>query len=807
MVAPLVASMLPQLLSAMLPGSASSSSGGQTNRVTNVAQLWGEMLNMFGGGLKSVATRGPNVMIHASTFFWAILSIAFLCLCAYLLYVLLTKVHPRVPLIKHMPDVDPFLASHVQSVSGMMLDLNRPASRSVLQGLLPAKELGDLFGAFDGINRVLDDVVSDKKTKENVVTTREEQLQRMLRMTFELGFYVRAGPSGYVQLRAMATDLKAGSDLDKHRVKLLERFMDRSTRLQQAVERSSKWLHANLEKQLSMREIRLGNLRRAGVSHRTQLDEAQAEGTARAIHALAIHRLRLLLEYTRSIQRLYAVRGGFSIMTLYFQPFADEGIDRIKTGWITAAARYPAEFKSAMALWGRIGRELSLLPCKLAYNTAEERARHCRLKTNAVIFEFFDDSSRPADGEDDLESEGGEAYDPDRRGREAVLGRDTVEHLGLVGALKAIVSVIRMIRPTVQAFGHLFSQFLKRPFATLVRIFIVLLGTLFGFLLTLLHASMTFSLVAWALMALYAYVMTFAIEVWRTVIELLLIFLGFIAYVCLWMLDTWFGGAVSAVMQCDNLPDAWTTQPGFAYGNLYTRFGLMCMVPCTRRFASAGYGCCCKRTPRYQPDLCPQQIIYGIAHGLGSPDMYVLDRYMPDIRFSHKPLNERQAEVVKAFKVKMRWYQRCYAALDRYDYLNEHVCAMLPQLTKHLKLSVEDAKRMGVLCRECYCEHKRNKAKTGSGNASLFMDRGVSATRRNVEARKLSNTACRLLYETGPVPSSGTMSLTANAAVALMGRMMTICIVSVAVLTAAFTLLQAARVMMRRARRDMLVKT
>jgi hypothetical protein len=105
------------------------------------------------------------------------------------------------------------------------------------------------------------------------------------------------------------------------------------------------------------------------------------------------------------------------------------------------------------------------------------------------------------------------------------------------------------------------------------------------------------------------------------------------------------------------------------------------------------------------PDHCPQQQVYrmyldeNLALDLG-PKMFV--DYPARPGFRQRSSGAKAEAMASAFSDKVEWYQRCYKALDGYDYLTRHLC---DNVDVHAP-SAERAKEMRAVCKEIFCDYE-----------------------------------------------------------------------------------------------------
>lgn len=95
-----------------------------------------------------------------------------------------------------------------------------------------------------------------------------------------------------------------------------------------------------------------------------------------------VHELRLLLDYQPSISESFVSRKKgmpMAIWTAYYLPYVlDIYKKRIPEKWMRSHLDFVFWMTLLMNLWASLGEFISLIPCKLAYINAEDRAKNCK---------------------------------------------------------------------------------------------------------------------------------------------------------------------------------------------------------------------------------------------------------------------------------------------------------------------------------------------------------------------------------------------------------------------------------------------
>lgn len=277
--------------------------------------------------------------------------------------------------------------------------------------------------------------------------------------------------------------------------------------------------------------------------------------------------------------------------------------------------------------------------------------------------------------------------------------------------MRTIVDFMMNFKQLGIAIFNLFKKFPKDPFGTIIGVITIIFGMIFGLILLLWWIAWTVTGIAWALMFVYATVVTIVAGILYTVWMIVILILLAIPYFGLWLIDMPTGGMVVSMMRCENSAGSWYETNRFDSDNGYLRLApFVCLRPCLRGYMPSML-CCCAKLPSYMPDFCPQQQVYRVYRGkieIGAQP-FSLDKFTPPKGFKRMTQAKRKVVLLGAFREKMEWYQKCYASLMSFDYLNRHLCHNAAKLG----LAPEDVVRLCQACRESFCRHKNGNLKTG----------------------------------------------------------------------------------------------
>ena len=473
-----------------------------------------------------------------------------------------------------------------------------------------------------------------------------------------------------------------------------------------------------------------------------------------------VHQMRLLFSYEDDITFMFSSRRKrmpFAIWTVYYAPYVkDIFVHRIPQLWAKTGKRYVKCMKDALNWWINVGINLGLMTCKLAFTDPVERAEKCRVR----------DWSKGGKEERFAESGGGEGAK-----------EDVVEGAGFVSALSSIVTFLRNIEYIGIAIYRFGKNFPNDPLGTIMGILSLIIGTVFGLIIMILYLWLTFTAIFWIFMFLYGVIVTFVTAILITLYHVCVAILISIPYFGMWLIDMPTKGLITKLLRCENLPDSWTDTPTFVEGNGYLR-NFFCFGRCSPRYTASGSFC--KRRKRHLPDYCPQQQIYRVTHGMTLMEPYVFNTFKAFPGFANKSLQSKQSIIVRAYRDKMAWYQKCHASLRGYNYITKHACFFADVNTD---LTEFQKRRLKLLCRECYCDYRPDRNWLS----------GISATMTGDKER--STPMCeRLTADKVPPKSDG--SSFSGPAVELLKKTLLLAMLAVTLLVMFYSMLQASKHML-----------
>lgn len=723
---------------------AAGAAGGDGNP-KSVIDIWGKLLLRLSMALLRMPLIIFNAVVYLKLFLFSLIGASVVIGIIAVVIYLLVNHHPRLPMLSHSAPFDKFMSMHIETLTHSMRRL------LALNGTPGATEVS-ARGGLGGIIENCSHLMQRPNIADDIVTHYKYYVE------------LRKMPPGYFAARTLqnAEEFSVEGDVDAN---LVRHFRD-SVRT---------WM-SNLKSAVSTASENLHN-------HAwNPFHSIDAYEIASHVHNLKVH-----LDYHDDITRLYATRkdGGkvpFAIWTVYYVPYVEDVYKhRIPEKWRMVAKDFVRYFMRGMDFWADAGIWLSLMPCRLAYTDPAERDRKCK-----AVYEGYEDlvarrNKRWADREKEL-------IDGD--------GDEIVETISIGKALSTIANLAKSVVDIVKGLIRYLKMLGSDPFAAIVGIVALILGTIIGVVLLYIYILLTISLGFWANWVLICFFLSFGLAFWYTIYQFFMTILVAIPYFVLWLLDLVTNGLICKILRCENLPNSWAEQGGFADENGYTRepwgFG-PCFVPCRDSYTTHTFTC--TKRPGHLPNYCPQQQIYRLFRGDTSlPQPYVFEKYTANKAFAQKSLPGRQRELINAYRDKILWYQSCYHRLYKRDYINVHVCsniraqslyaAGIRDITADTR-KYDDADRMAgqlqTLCREIYCLYKKSNVKT------------TRYAKMTSSSERASSAACRLTEQFNTKADTDAM----GPGTELMKRSILFGIVTITMLVVVYSMLQAAKQMMK----------
>jgi hypothetical protein len=642
-----------------------------------------DAVKKFLGWLVAVGKQiGVIVTEHAPRLWrgmWAMLCIALvvlvMCLIAYLVYVL----NPRVPWFTHAEDLEAYMKPYLADLQECMQTISG-ARRTAASGWLDAvpSAAGGMHALFDAVDAVY---LNTTVTRSDGGT--QESLEDRLLWYFQMHNTLKSG--GVNIFGIMKADITGNSKQfvltqgdgigEPDTAAFVTELMGPLDKLADMLPDVSDALAAAPH----MGDISVSALAAGG-----------AWGAEQVALLTAVHKLRTMLDQRQTLWDMWMTRRKFTnaIWTVYYFPFVVDVFEhQIPVYWKHFPKRFDEDIQKVMTGWLWLGELIAELPCASAYTDRDERAQKCKVGDT-----FVGAKEAPV------------AQAQAQQG-------EVVENLdmGAIGKMiKLIVTFFINVGTVMTAIGDILASFATDPLGTIFRIISIFLGTIIGVVLMINYTILSILLlpVIWGF--LYSWTKNMGLGIVVTV-QLTLYSVAIAGpYALMWLADFALGGVITRMLRCENAPDSWYQRAGFADGNEYTRRFPICICPCGARYATWA-SWLCSRLPGYRPSHCPQQQIARIAMHRGkvpTDGPLTLGDLHPDAAFRRKPSVEKRDFLLAMYRDKMTWYQKCYAALDGYDYLTRHVCNNFTFMA-----GLEDPKTQAALaevCNECFCQFDKD---------------------------------------------------------------------------------------------------
>lgn len=473
--------------------------------------------------------------------------------------------------------------------------------------------------------------------------------------------------------------------------------------------------------------------------------------------------------YHQQRTRSYATRRAltfglqFNIWSLYYAPYVKYAFEvRVPMMWMSFPKLYVGAVKGFVKTWGKVGEYISTMPCHAAAMaldwddeqlnrclgkkppgneeaisasdetdnpTHQSRAQRARLQDARGYFrEGFVDGQgqrqrkpRKVDAERNTTTHGGKYDEDEDEDEDDDEDDEVIETFGFLKGLLAVGDFFKIIINVAKGMKSLVELFKRDPFRAIFAPILLIVGIIMAAWFMLNYALLTVLAVHFIFAGWYSfwYILIFLIV--ATILEVVFAAVLALFYVVLWLMDLATGGLIVKMMRCENLPNEWEFRRNYAEDNTYNRvFGTACCYPCSSRFRPV-YGVLCSRVPDYLPDLCPQQQII-TAYRTGKVDdssgPFMFDKYPDNARFRMMKRSKKVEVIKKAFQEGKRFMGKCVDRLEKYDFVNRHICFNVDRLPDD-KYSEETKTKMRALCFQTYCDYKLYRDSPGSSRYTV----------------------------------------------------------------------------------------
>lgn len=273
---------------------------------------------------------------------------------------------------------------------------------------------------------------------------------------------------------------------------------------------------------------------------------------------------------------------------------------------------------------------------------------------------------------------------------------DAVEHFGFpnpFAPLIAIGNVFKALFSVAKALAKIVSNplnFLK-----------VLIGLVLGFFILAIYTLLC--VVVFLIAYPIAFLFIVPYKIYITVYWTCLFLCMAIVFTVLWVLDFATGGLIMRMIRCENLPDAWYNQPGFAKGNKYQRT-FFCQTPCAKRYSPSG-GMCSKMKSS-EPSFCPQQTLYQTYRN----QTFALQQnpltygYKPGMKYYGMSKDDRKDVWDNLYTGYNDFSKQCNKGMQQYDHISKAVCNYYMLDEEYQKTSPSNFEKIKNVCKNAYCD-------------------------------------------------------------------------------------------------------
>ena len=186
-----------------------------------------------------------------------------------------------------------------------------------------------------------------------------------------------------------------------------------------------------------------------------------------------------------------------------------------------------------------------------------------------------------------------------------------------------------------------------------------------------------------------------------------------IVYTVLWILDFATGGLIMRMMRCENLPDAWYNQPGFAKDNKYQRV-FLCQTPCRNRYTPSGG--LCEKMNQSEPSFCPQQTLYQTYRDqtfalMQTPLTYA---YKPGMKYYSMSKDDRKDVWDDMYSGYSDFSKQCGKGMQQYDHISKAVCNYYMFDEEYKKTNPTNFEKIKNVCKNAYCDMFVDEGKSPS---------------------------------------------------------------------------------------------
>ena len=465
---------------------------GEDGKISRTRQGFEKLIKWVVSTVNDIRLAIATIVVNLPLLYaimWSIVGIAVLLGVLALVIYLMYYLHPRIPQPFHSENLDDYLDTMCAELSGEF--------RKIAEA-----DLTWLTGMEDDVRALKDACAALSERRSTIVGELKTYFQFYDSLAGKLGFL---GDADLRNNLPELVDTKDGHTLltksiKDEVVKPLDRVFGASERI------SSSLLHS-------------GDLRtRFGTD---------VVGTSQAKTATSIHTIRMLITQRDELGIMAMSRRKnfpMGIWLIYYWPIVKNIYTiRIPGVWIRIIKTAESWRKAGFRWWYRLGQEVALLPCKMAFSDPEERANNCKSQTQF------------GGGDEEDTFSGGSPLSPEQKARK-VEEDEMREGFGLGSLIGSVTSLVQTIVPIGRAIYNLILGIATDPFNTLIQFMMLFIGMIIGIVLTLLHTL--FSFASFIVITWYAYVGALVVAWWYTIWLVFLSGVLGIAYFLLWLVTS-----------------------------------------------------------------------------------------------------------------------------------------------------------------------------------------------------------------------------------------------------------------------------
>ena len=289
----------------------------------------------------------------------------------------------------------------------------------------------------------------------------------------------------------------------------------------------------------------------------------------------------------------------------------------------------------------------------------------------------------------------------------------------LIDMLKSFKSIATLAINLVKVVEAMISC-LNNPLKCIKLIFAIFIGVSLYIIYFVLSILASIWSIAIGAVAVVFYKINF------TLFNISLFALKAIIFTILWVLDYATGGHVLPLLRCENLPNIWYTNPGFANTNTYMR-NFFCNFSCGSRYTPDGG--MCKKIYSNQPSFCPQQLIYNAYLSANNGDANATKilqlspatpEFKPAMSFFMKSDEDKKKIVNAAYNVKIDYLNNCNKHMSDYDFVNRFICYHIDDIADDKTINAQ----LRNYCKFSYCQYVYDKKNDSMPAMQFLNDKG-----------------------------------------------------------------------------------